>query len=63
MATTNSITGDALRTKAPNDKFDKGWERIQENRKKHKEDCASLNTWLLTMPPKRAECNCGADNG
>lgn len=63
MATTNSITGDALRTKAPNHKFDRGWERIESARNKHSKECASLNVWASMNPPKRAECDCGADNG
>jgi len=28
MATKNDVTGDALRTKASNKKYDEGWERI-----------------------------------
>lgn len=40
MATKNDVTGDSLTTKAPNKKYDEGWERIfgKKNRKEKNVD-------------------------
>lgn len=56
----NDITGDALRSRLSNDNFNKNWEKIMAEQKKHDKDCASLNVWLLVTPPRRADCDCGA---
>ena len=60
MATTNDCTGDALRSRLSNDNFNKNWEKIMAEQNKHDKDCASLNVWLESMPPRRADCDCGA---
>lgn len=38
MATKNDVTGDSLKSKAPNSKYDEGWERIFGNKKRAEEE-------------------------
>lgn len=56
----NDITGDALRSRLSNDNFNKNWEKIMAEQKKHDKSCASRNKWLPVTPPRRADCDCGA---
>ena len=38
MTAKNDVTGDALRSKASNKKYDEGWDRIFGNKQREKKD-------------------------